>query len=390
MAYIEDRLVHDADTHVMETADWLEPYLDSNVGERVQALIAADFGAQRTDEVATASKLQDDVQFRGKDSEELMTRKNYRAIGANRREDRPRVLDLMGVASQLVFPTYFNVLLERLEHSEDLEVLYATASATNRAQVAFCSEDSRLLAVGYVPLADLERAILAAQEAIEMGCKALLIPSACPKNHSTSHIALDGVWARASEAGVPVLFHVGLADRVLPAAHAINGLPEVADFHGGDENFRSISYMAISAGPMQALSLLILDGVLERFPALKVGVIELGAVWVPGFMRQLDSAFEAFARHEERLKTLSLKPSEYLTRQVRVTPYPTEPAGWIIEQAGENVCMFSTDYPHVEGGRNPYGRFLASTQGLSSQACERFFRHNFEDLMGSAIEGASS
>ncbi len=107
-------------------------------------------------------------------------------------------------------------------------------------------------------------------------------------------------------------------------------------------------------------------------------------------MRQLDSAFEAFARHEERLKELSLKPSEYMTRQVRVTPYPTEPAGWIIEQAGFEVCMFSTDYPHVEGGRNPYGRFQASTDNLSSQAREHFFRHNFEDLMGSTINGVLS
>ena len=53
---------------------------------------------------------------------------------------------------------------------------------------------------------------------------------------------------------------------------------------------------------MQALSLLILDGVLDRFSKLKIGVIELGSVWVPGFMRQLDSAFEAFGRHEERLQ----------------------------------------------------------------------------------------
>ena len=43
--------------------------------------------------------------------------------------------------------------------------------------------------------------------------------------------------------------------------------------------------------------MLILDGVLDRFPRLKIGVIELGATWLPGFIRQLDAAFEAFARH---------------------------------------------------------------------------------------------
>ena len=119
----------------------------------------------------------------------------------------------------------------------------------------------------------------------------------------------------------------------------------------------------------------------------KFGVIELGACWLPGFMRQLDAAFEAFARHEERLQTLSLKPSEYIVRQVRVTPYPTEPTDWIISQTSPAICMFSTDYPHVEGGRNPLGRFDKATTELSASDRDRFFRANFEDLMGSVFEG---
>ena len=243
-----------------------------------------------------------------------------------------------------------------------------------------------MLAVTYVPLADLDKANETAKQAIKMGSKALLIPWACPKRHATSHIELDKVWAQAEEAGIPVLFHVGTADFVMPKAHSINGMPKVKDFHGGEENFRSISYMGISSGPMQALSLLILDGVLERFPSLMFGVIELGSVWVPGFMRQLDSAFEAFARHEERLQQLSLKPSEYITRQVRVTPYPTEPTDWVIDQAGSDIFMFSSDYPHVEGGRNPMGRFEKATANLNKIDQDKFYRRNFEQLMGSAFK----
>ena len=127
--------------------------------------------------------------------------------------------------------------------------------------------------------------------------------------------------------------------------------------------------MAISSGPMQALSLLILDGILDRFPNLMFGVIELGSVWVPGFMKQLDSAFEAFGRHEERLK---LKPSEYITRQVRVTPYPTEPTGWVIKEAGSDIFMFSSDYPHVEGGRNPSQDLRNQLNRLQKQKKKNF------------------
>jgi predicted TIM-barrel fold metal-dependent hydrolase len=374
MPYVEDRVVHDADSHVMETGDWLVPFADPADRERVGALVRR---AVNEEELERARALHADAAYRAADADEILVRKNYRATGSFLRDDRPRALDLLGFASQLVFPTVPNVLLERMEHGDDVDLLYATARATNRAQVEFCSVD--------VPRADLERAPLAAAEAIELGCKALLIPWACPRNHATSHVALDAVWARAQEARLPVLFHVGSADRVLPAAHATNGLPPVPDFHGGAENFRSISYMAIPSGPMQALSLLILDGVLERFPELMFGVIELGAVWVPGFMRQLEAACEAFARHEERLRALSLRPAEYVRRQVRVTPYPTEPVGWIIEQSGPEICMFSSDFPHVEGGRNPLKRFRATTEQTPAPALERFYRQNFEELMGAGL-----
>jgi predicted TIM-barrel fold metal-dependent hydrolase len=112
------------------------------------------------------------------------------------------------------------------------------------------------------------------------------------------------------------------------------------------------------------------------------GVIEQGASWVPGLMRQLDSAQDAFARLEERLQKLSLRPSEYITRQVRVTPYPAENVGWIVEQAGEEVCLFSSDFPHVEGGRNPLRRFEASLGELPESARRRFYADNFAELMG--------
>ncbi len=95
--------------------------------------------------------------------------------------------------------------------------------------------------------------------------------------------------------------------------------------------------MGIPGPPMQTLATMIFDGVLERFPELRIGVIEQGAIWLPSWMRQMEAAFEAFARHEERLRALSLRPSEYVRRQVRATPYPTEDVGWIIEQAGPEV-----------------------------------------------------
>jgi predicted TIM-barrel fold metal-dependent hydrolase len=319
------------------------------------------------------------------DAEEIMNRKNWLATGSFIREDRPLALDLLGFASQLIFNTFHNGFLNEVEHGDDLDLAYGAARAHNRAMVDFCSIDRRLLPTAYVPLADFDQAAAVAAEAIAMGAAGLLVPSACPKRHSPSHVRLDPVWAQAEEAGIPILFHVGGGGVLLHPKYFENGGPPVPDFHGGDENFRSVSYMAIPGPPMQTLATMIFDGVLERHPALRIGVIEQGAIWVPGWIRQMEAAMEAFYRHEDRLKALSLRPADYVRRQIRATPYPTEDVGWIISQAGEEVCLFSSDYPHVEGGRRPVERFEASLGDASEQVRQRFYCDNFLDLMGNAV-----
>jgi len=380
MPYVEDRIIHDADAHVMETPDWIDEFATV----RIKQLSLEHFRLTGLDadtgEIEKARELHADDEYRAENEAQIMLRKNWRATGAFIAEDRVQALDHMGFASQLIYPTIYNTMLEALEYGDDPGLTYEMASAANRAHIAFCSVDERLLPVAYVPLQTFDGAISAAAEAIEAGAKALLIPNRCPRDHAPSHIAFDPIWAMAQEARIPVTMHVATPELVMPPQHRNNGLPPEPDFHGGGENFRSVSYMAISAPPVQAMSMLIFDGVLERHPNLKLGIIELGAVWLPGFMRQLDAAFEAFARHEERLKKLTLKPSEYVRRQVRVTPYPTEPTGWIIEQAGPELCMFSSDFPHVEGGRNPLRRFDNEVAHLPADVQERFFRLNFESL----------
>jgi predicted TIM-barrel fold metal-dependent hydrolase len=375
-------VVHDADSHVMETPEWFRNFADPDVRDRLAPTYVATVKPGEETFIDEALRLHRDPSYRAADAEQIMLRKNWRASGSLVKEDRPRALDLLGFASQLVFNTFANKQLQRVEHGGDLDLAYGMARAHNRAMADFCSVDRRLLAVGYVPLADFDRAAAMAAEALELGCAALMVASACPPGHAPSHIRLDPVWATAQEARVPVVFHVGGGGRLLDPDYLENGLPPVPDFHGGAENFRSIDYLAIPYPPMQTVATMILDGVLERFPDLRVGIIEQGASWLPGWMRNMDSAQRAFAKNEERLRALSLTPSEYVRRQVRVTPYPHEDTGWIIRNSGDEVCLFSSDYPHVEGGRNPLARFSASTEGLPVDTLQRFYCDNFVDLMG--------
>lgn len=396
-------VVHDADAHVMESPGWLRDHADPEIRDRIEALEyqsgnelrqTGDPNEQRRDLDSAFDALRrrhGSDEYRAAEAAEIMLRKNFAATGSFIAEDRPRALDLLGFSSQLVFNTFHNSRLHDWEHAGDIDLAIGAARAHNRAMVEFCSVDDRLLSTLYVPLADLDRAAQLADEAIGMGASALLVASGCPPGHSPSHVGLDPVWRAASEARVPIVFHVGGTAALIDPSYFRNGLPVPPDFHGGAENFRSVDYMGIPVPPAQTLATMIFDGVFDRFPDLRVGVIEQGAIWVPSWMRQMEAAFDAFVRHEDRLQRLSMRPAEYVRRQIRFTPYPTEDVGWIIEQAGPEVCLFSSDYPHVEGGRRPIERFEASlgaTPGMADdEVRRRFYSENFVDLMGGAVRG---
>jgi predicted TIM-barrel fold metal-dependent hydrolase len=382
MPYAGTRIIHDADSHLMEMADCLDEFLDPKFRAQYDALPKLQAWPRDGKWVKDARAKQSDPAFREGAADNILLRKNYEALGAFSRDDRPRALDQLGFTSQLVFTTWClgNFGLD----ATNPNLGYATAQAHNRMMAAFCSVDRRFLGTAYVPLADFDRAKATAAEAIGMGLKALMIPSLCPNGHSPSHIAFDPIWKMAEEAGIPILFHVG-GEEKLNAHYFANGLPKVKDFHGGEENFTSLSYMMIAHSVMLSLAAMIFDGVLDRHPKLKFGAIELGASWLPGWMRNMDAGADAFRKGEERLQKLSLKPSDFVKRQIRVTPYPHEDVGWIVKNTGEDICLFSSDYPHVEGGRNPLKRFDESLAGLPPRAIERFYADNFVDLMGEGL-----
>ena len=381
--------MHDADSHIMEPADWLDPYLDVGTRERLPLVWTSAAGEPSPAEaVAKATALHRDPGYRADDAAQITLRKNFLATGSFLPEDRAAALDLLGFTSQLIFDTYTSPHALRFDRDGDHGSAVAIARAQHRAVLDWCAADPRLLPVTVVPVGDVDAAIDLTRTALAAETAAIWIGQ-YPAGHSPSHIALEPMWAMCAEAGVPVVLHVaGAGANVMPADYFDNGLPPVPDFHGGDTNFKSIDYLSIPLPVMQALNALIIDGVLMRHPKLRVGVIELGATWVPGWMRQLDSAHEAFRKNEERLQRMDMRPSEYVQRQIRVTPYPHEATGWTIANTGPDVCLFSSDFPHVEGGRNPIARFERSMDetGTPAAARERFYVDNFADLLGPVLE----
>jgi uncharacterized protein len=379
--------MHDADSHIYEDFDWLAPFVPAAVNEAVPRLWEASNEVHTVGDTgaADAALRHADPAYRTEDATQIMLRKNFDATGAWIAQDRPAALDLLGFESQLVFDTFASHKAIWTAQTEPA-LGVALAEGQRRAMLEWCSVDPRLLPVVVVPFGDRAEAIRLTRAAIDAGAAAVQISQYCPPTFSPSHIDFEPVWAMCAEARVPIVMHVaGAGGQVMPIGYFENGLPPVPDFHGGDSNFKSIDYLSIPYPVMQTLSALIIDGVLMRHPNLRIGCIEVGASWLPGLMRNLDSAHAAFRKNETRLQNMDLLPSEYIQRQVRVAPYPHEDTGWIIQNAGDSVALFSSDFPHVEGGRNPIARFERSmdASAVTESQKQRFYVDNFLDLMGS-------
>jgi predicted TIM-barrel fold metal-dependent hydrolase len=384
MPYAEGRTFHDADSHVMELPDWLASYAEPAYRDRIPpfSLLATGSRSRVEQMMARGKASAGDPAHRVAHEAELMTRKSWDAYGAFHAEDRRRALDLLGFRTQLVFSTFAPT---QSEVARDVDVSYAASRALTRGIVEFCADDPRLLPATFIPLTVPERAIAEAAFALDAGVKGVTISPLPPATHSITHPSLHPFYAQLEERGVPLLFHVeGHAPRKVSPGFLNNGWEGQTDFHGGGENFTGLLYMAVSQWVEVALAALIFDQVLEKFPKLRVGVIELGAVWVPAWLERLEIVTDTFGRTESRIGGLSLRPTEYVRRQVRVTPYPTEDVGRLIERAGPELFMFSSDYPHVEGGRHPLKRFEASLAGRSEAEKSAFYETNFTDMMGMA------
>jgi predicted TIM-barrel fold metal-dependent hydrolase len=153
---------------------------------------------------------------------------------------------------------------------------------------------------------------------------------------------------------------------------------------------RSKDFLAIHHSPSVFLGVCILDGLFDRFPRLRGGCIEQGAGWVVSWLRHLDHAQRAFRRTEPPLTELADTPSAYVRRHLKFTPFPGEPVSWMMEQAGAELFMFSTDYPHPEGGRDPLASFEAALDGVDATDQDRFYRANLAELLGPTCVPAST
>ena len=156
-----------------------------------------------------------------------------------------------------------------------------------------------------------------------------------------------------------------------------NGRAPTKDWLGGGENLRTKDIALLHEGPEQFITMMVLDGVFERHPGLRGASVELGAGWVPELLRRLDWVVKTWGRTDANLQGWSRTASQQLTEQMAFTPFVFEAVGDFIDQSSEDLYLFSSDYPHIEGGRNPIGRFEASLGERSEAVRTKFYSENF-------------
>lgn len=386
MSYTRGRIVHDADSHVMETHDWIEPFTEATFKGRLPPILGDAFGRLEPIIAAAKQRKNDPAAEAEAARDPIAGVKGWGAYGAFDPLERAKVMDTLGFASQLVFPT---AGLVPMRAASDEATRYAASAAYNRAVSAFCAEDERLIAVAYVPLDNVQLAIAGAQDALDLGCGAVMFSNGAPGGRSPGHPELDAFWQLLCDRDVPFLLHIGQGTLTQPVEFRNNGRPRAPDLHGGGENLRFCDYPMLWVAPQIFLTALVYDGVFMRFPKLRGGVIESAAGWVPEFLRALDIGYRSFSRTDPYLQGLDMLPSEYVRRSIKFTPFPSEDVGRMIRDAGPDLFMFSSDYPHPEGTTDPLGRFEKSLLGLDEAAHDKFFRRNFEVLLGARARRAA-
>lgn len=379
MSYAGQRLIYDADSHLMELPDFLSAHTTQNMRAKLPDLTAALTG--QFDPEAYAGK-------QGHSAAHLaslvalgdnLTRgpKWHEALGAFHGPERSQALDLLGFPHQVVFSSFCARLI--FDAADD-DIAYAAAAAHNRAMAEFCQADSRLIGVAMVPLQDVSRAMAEINAAMELGLGAIWIAADPPGGRSPGHPEHERIWATLAAAGLPFILHVGSAPLTISDAWMNDGMADNRSARGGAEVIGSKDLTVIHFAANRFISSMVLDGVLEAHPGLRGGIIEIGAGWVPDMIRRLDHAVNIWAKSEPQLGKMQRKPSEQIAQQLRFTPYPFEDVSQLVSESCAQLYMFSSDYPHAEGGRDPIGRFTRTTASLASHEQQMFFAGNFADL----------
>ncbi len=335
-----------------------------------------------------------DREARAHNREKLWDTKGISALGATDAADRVEALKRMGVRSQFIFANSFSAELRMNTPAAFEACRRYNDYAFDWARLG--GDPDRLRMVAQINTGSFEFAYAELQRVAKMGAKAISLPCAKPPGGvSPSHNMWDPFWALCQEADIVATLHLGaggltastvaedpmLPDRGWSDSPSLKVPP--ANRTGGEEAV-SPYFLLVAHIPAETFLIsAVMGGLFERFPNLRFGMFEFGTDWIGPTVKRMD-AWASFLTKVAGVR-YSLKPSEFVRRNVRTSPFFHEDFAATAEQYGlhEIFCVM-TDYPHLEGGRNPFGSYMKTASRLGSKFTNDFFQENakwlFPDL----------
>jgi predicted TIM-barrel fold metal-dependent hydrolase len=220
---------------------------------------------------------------------------------------------------------------------EDAELRAACFRAFNDWATDYCQYDlKRLVPLGLITLEDIPAAVAELERIKRRGMAGAMIWGEAPTDHPYSHPDYDPFWAAAQDLEMSLSLHI-LTGAKGTAGHASKVL---------NPNMKGVEFMTgvISMiHPIErSLTALIIGGVLERYPRLKIVSAENDVAWIPFFLYRIDK----YAARGISTVKLPMKPSDYVKRQVYAT-FINDPVFMnLLEFYPADNIMWSSDYPH--------------------------------------------
>ncbi|MET9214100.1 MULTISPECIES: amidohydrolase family protein [unclassified Nocardia] len=279
--------------------------------------------------------------------------KSMKAIDAFRNpEARLQVMDDLQLQRALMFPTLASLVEERMRHHPEL--IHAVIESLNRWMLEDWGQDGsfvhsgRIFTVPVITLPIVERAIAELNWAVvEHGAKAILVrPAPVPGFKGMRSFAMpefDPFWKRVVELDVLVTMHSSDSGYSrFDAEWEGNGLemlPFQTNTFAMTNQWRPVT---------DAVASWVCHGALNRFPDLKIAVIENGSAWLEPLLQQLSDVYkkapEGFGFRD---------PIEAIKQSLYVSPFWEEDLQRLSDVMGVDHVLFGSDWPHPEGLAEP-------------------------------------
>lgn len=275
-----------------------------------------------------------------------------------------------GVSAGLVFPTIGILPFP----SDDPDLVSAYCRAYNRWQADFAAGAAgRVLSVAHLNLADLDEAVRELEWCIDKGFSAVFLPPEPVGGMRPGQSHFDPLWARCAEAGLPVCLHVVV--RFGGAA-----VPYAAWHEAGAGMLFGFA-LGAPGQIIPAVASLVLDGVFDRVPDLKVLCVEAGCGWAAHLMDRLDEKWRVLSPLTS--SPLTRLPSEYLASNVWYVAEPEERSvGAMLDLVGEDRILWGSDYPHIDSTLDAPDLIRAGLTGLSPERRAAVLGGNAARLFG--------